>query len=260
MSSATPSEFRPTVASRMEGAVRVLTLDRREKKNAFTAAMYDAFISALKEADVDPSVRIILVEGAGDAFTAGNDLADFLAQTQRAGSVEENGAIRLLLQLVDQQKPLVAAVDGPAVGIGTTMLLHFDYVVASDRAKFLLPFVNLGLSAEGGSTELLPQLVGLQRASEWLMFGEPFDSETARAGGLVNLVVPQGQLTQTALARAQVLAQKPREALLATKRVIREPIRARIRETILREGRTFFERLRSDEAKAAFEAFLSKKK
>jgi enoyl-CoA hydratase/carnithine racemase len=240
-----------------DGAVRVIRLDRAEKKNAFTQAMYLALVRALREADADAAVNVVLLHGAGDAFTAGNDLRDFL---ERPGTVEDAGAIQLLLQLVRQEKPVMAAVHGAAVGIGTTMLLHLDYVAAASNARFQLPFVNLGLCAEGASSVVLPRLLGLARASEWLMFGEPFDARAALEGGLLNAVVDPAELETFARARAQALAQKPFGAVLATKRLLRGPLRAEHEATLRREGALFFERLQSPEAKAAFNAFLTRKK
>jgi enoyl-CoA hydratase/carnithine racemase len=241
-----------------DGAVRIVRLNRPDKKNAFTQQMYEDFVAALKQADADASVRVVLVTGAGDAFTAGNDLRDFLERTP--ARTEDAGAIQLLLQLVRQEKPVIAAVHGPAVGIGTTMLLHVDYVAAATNARFHMPFVNLGLSAEGGSTLLLPLIAGNVRASEWLLWGEPFDAQAAMRGGLVNTVVEPAELEPFARARAQALAAKPREAVLASRRLLRNPMRKTLEETILREGGVFFERLRSPEAKEALQAFLTKRK
>ncbi|HWE26678.1 MAG TPA: enoyl-CoA hydratase-related protein [Polyangia bacterium] len=290
------------IEARSDGVVRVITLARPEKRNAFTFAMYDALARALARADADDDVRVVLIEGAGGAFTAGNDLADFLQlsgagaanggdadadagaartgasdrgssanaarasasggnSTTRAGASGDDGAaVRVLLQLVDQQKPIVCAVDGVAIGIGTTMLLHADYIAASTRARFALPFVNLGLSPEGGSSLLLPMLVGLQRASEWLLFGEPFDAARAMQAGLVNEVVEPEALATRAMARARALAERPAAALAAAKRLLREPLRAQVKATIEREWHVFVERLASPEATQAMQAFLQKKR
>jgi len=157
------------ITTETNDAVLTITFARPEKKNAFLPEMYEAVAAALRDADADDAVRAILVRGAGETFSAGNDIAGFM-------SGKMDAAVRLLLQLVEQEKPIVAAVDGLAIGIGTTLLLHADYVVATARARFQLPFVNLGLTPEGGSTVLLPALVGRARASEWLLFGEPFDA------------------------------------------------------------------------------------
>jgi enoyl-CoA hydratase/carnithine racemase len=242
---------------RNEGAVRVITFARPDKKNAFTVAMYEAFSAALRDADADAAVRVVLLTGAGDTFSAGNDLGDFM----RLPPTDENSAVMVLLrQLADQRKPLVAAVDGVAIGIGTTMLLHADYVAASTRARFALPFVSLGLCPEGGSSLLLPRLVGLQLASEWLMFGEPIEAARAREAGLVNALVAPEELVAFALARAQALAAKPAGALEATKRLLRQPLRDQAKEAIGREAAEFVERLRSSEAAEAFGAFFARKR
>jgi enoyl-CoA hydratase/carnithine racemase len=246
-----------SILTKTDGAVRELTISRPEKKNAFTVAMYASLAEELAAADRDDAVRVVLLAGAGDAFTAGNDLADFLKSPPGA---EDSSAFRLLFQLVDQEKPLVVAVDGPAVGIGTTLLLHADYVVASTRARFQLPFVSLGLSPEGGSSVLLPLLAGMARASEWLLFGEPIDAQAAREAGLANAVVAPEELAAYALSRARALAAKPPGAVLATKRVLRSPLRAQLSDAIRYEGREFQERVRSPEAVAAFEAFLGKRR
>ncbi len=261
-------QAREHIEARSEGGVRVITLARPEKKNAFTFAMYDALARALARADADDDVRVVLIEGAGGVFTAGNDLGDFLqlsgggGRTAPGGDVAGDGgaAIRVLLQLVDQQKPIVCAVDGAAIGIGTTMLLHADYVAASTRARFALPFVNLGLSPEGGSSLLLPMLVGLQRASEWLLFGEPFDAARAKEAGLVNEIVEPEALGERALARARALAERPVASLTAAKRLLREPLRAQVKATIEREWHVFIERLASPEAAQAMQAFLQKRR
>jgi enoyl-CoA hydratase/carnithine racemase len=240
-----------------EGAVRVIAFARPEKKNALTVAMYEALARALREADADEKVRVILLCGAPGIFTAGNDIGDFMRRSGGSGTGESAG-IRVLLQLVDQAKPLIAAVDGPAIGIGTTLLLHADYVVASTRARFQLPFVNLGLSPEAGSSVLLPLLVGLPRASEWLMFGESIDAQSARDAGLVNAVVSPEEVGSVSLSRAQALAAKPPGSVLLTKRLLREPLRAQVKAAIEREGEHFLERLQSPEAVEAFRAFLAK--
>ena len=253
------SEPSAHVTARTDGAVRVLTITRPEKKNAFTFAMYEALARALKEADADPAVRVIVLGGAGGVFTAGNDLADFVAASGgQAGNA--HAPIQLLLQLVDQQKPLLAAVDGPAIGIGTTLLLHADYVVATTRARLQLPFAALGLSPEGGSSVLLPLLAGMPRASEWLLFGEPIPVERAREAGLVNAVVEPEALDGFVLERARLLAERPPAAVAAAKRLLREPLRPQVKAAIEREWHEFVARLQSPEALAALTAFLSKRK
>lgn len=241
------------LTSETSEAILTITFARPEKKNAFLPEMYEAFARALREADADAAIRAIIVRGAGDTFSAGNDIAGFM-------SGKMDAAVHLLLQLVEQQKPIVAAVDGVAIGIGTTLLLHADYVVATTRARFQLPFVNLGLTPEGGSTMLLPALVGQARASEWLLFGDSFDAAAAHAAGLINAVVAPEELAATARARALALAQKPAGALLASKRLLREPARAQLRDAILREGAVFVERLQAPETLEALQSFLTRRR
>ncbi|HVG60134.1 MAG TPA: enoyl-CoA hydratase [Hyalangium sp.] len=236
--------------------VRTLTFNRPEKKNAFTHAMYEAAVAALDRAGMDASVRVVMLTGAGGTFTAGNDIGDFLEQPP-AG---ENSPVFLFLRaLVNYEKPLVAAVDGAAVGIGTTMLLHCDYVVATERARFVMPFINLGVCPEGASSLLLPRNAGMALASELLMFGDPFDAATAQRAGFVNRVVPEAQLQEVAAERARTLAAKPAEALKVTKRLLREPLRAEVNAVLRREGAEFLKRLHSDEAREAFLAFMNRK-
>ncbi|MFL5346407.1 MAG: enoyl-CoA hydratase [Hyalangium sp.] len=236
--------------------VRTLTFNRPEKKNAFTHAMYEAATDALLKTGLDPAVRVVLLTGAGGTFTAGNDIGDFL---ERPPAGEDSAVFRFLRALVNYDKPVVAAVDGAAVGIGTTMLLHCDYVVASERARFVMPFINLGVCPEGASSLLLPRNAGLALASELLMFGDPFDAATAQRAGFVSRVVPDAQLQEVAKERARALASKPAEALKVTKRLLREPLRAEINATLQREGVEFLQRLTSDEAREAFLAFMNRK-
>lgn len=240
-----------------KGRVRTIRFERAEKKNALTVAMYARTVELLAEAAADDAVRVVVLTGAGTSFTAGNDLADFMA----APALDETSPVaRFLLALVDFEKPLLAAVNGPAVGVGTTLLLHCDLVIAAASARFHLPFVNLGIVPEAASTVLLPRVAGLQRATELLLFGEPFDANAAREAGLVNEIVPDAELAARVAARAEALAEKAPGALLATKRLIREPDRAMIRETILREAQVFTQRLASPEAAEAFAAFFEKRK
>jgi enoyl-CoA hydratase/carnithine racemase len=246
-----------TLLKTLDAGVLTLTFHRPDKKNAFTHAMYTAAHEALLAADKDEAVRVVVLTGADGAFTAGNDLGDFL---QHPPTGEDSPVFRYLRALVDLSKPVVAAVDGAAVGIGTTMLLHCDYVLATERARFSMPFVNLGLCPEGASSLLLPRMAGLALASELLMFGEPFDAATALRAGLVNRVVPAGLLAETTAERARALASKPVQALQVTKRLLREPLRAEVRAALSREGAEFIQRLASPEARDAFTAFLSKRK
>jgi enoyl-CoA hydratase/carnithine racemase len=231
---------------------------RPEKKNALTLAMYDAMALAIEAADTKPDTRCVLIAGAPGAFCAGNDLADFLAAAGRGGTVGQP-ILRFLYALARGQKPLVAAVGGVAIGVGTTMLLHCDHVIAASEAKFSTPFVSLGLVPEAASSLIAPRLMGHARAFSLLVMGKPLTAEEAKAAGLVNAVVPAAELEVQALATAKEIAALPPEAVLASRRLMRgtvEEIVARIDE----EAAEFKRRLASPEAQAAFMAFLSRKK
>jgi enoyl-CoA hydratase/carnithine racemase len=246
-----------TLLTQDTGKVRTLTFNRPEKKNAFTHAMYEAATEALRQADADPAIHVAVLTGAGGVFTSGNDIGDFV---EHPVTGEDSAVFRFLRTLVDMAKPVVAVVDGPAVGIGTTMLLHCDYVLASDRARFAMPFINLALCPEGASSVLLPRQAGMALASELVMFGEPFDAETALRARIINRVVPAAQLAEVAAERTQALASKPLGALQVTKSLLREPMRAEVNGTLRREGAEFVKRLHSDEAREALMAFLNRKK
>lgn len=237
---------------------RVLTirLNRSEKKNALTLAMYTAMTEALMKADSDAGVRAVLITGAQDCFTAGNDLEDFAA----AKPEQVTPAMRYLETLAAFAKPVLAAVGGVAIGIGTTMLLHCDLVYAAASARFHLPFVNLGLCPEAASSAILPALVGLHRASELLLFGEPFGAEAARDLGIVNQVVADSDLLAAATAKAQLLVQKPPAALRTTKMLLKMGEADGIKQTMAREGQQFAALLQGPEAKEAMAAFLGRRK
>lgn len=248
------SEFiRSTCA---EGVYHV-EINRPEKKNALTAAMYGAMADALAAADADPAVRVILISGTGGNFTAGNDLADFLDQPP---SDESAPVFRFINALPLLQKPLVAAVDGVAVGVGTTLLLHCDLVYAGAAARFVLPFANLGLTPEAGSSLLLPLCAGHARAAELLMFGEPFTAQLALELGMINAVLPDGQVVEHALERCRKLTRQPAASLLLTKQLVKRSRQALVRETMGHEAEVFRQRLHAPEAKEAFAAFLEKRK
>jgi enoyl-CoA hydratase/carnithine racemase len=242
--------------TRLDSGVLTVSFNRAQKKNALTHAMYEAAATALREADSNESVRAVVLTGSGGSFTAGNDLADFL---EHPPTGEDSPVFRFLRALAALSCPVLVGVDGPAVGIGTTLLLHCDYVVATERARFHLPFVNLGLCPEGGSSLLLPRVAGMALASELLLFGEPFDAATAVRAGLVNRVVPPEQLEEVVAERARALASKPTQSVRLTKRLLREPLAPQVAETLRREGDAFVERLNSDEARAAFAAFLARR-
>ena len=240
------------VETTRNGDVLILRLARPDKANALTADMYAALADGLGSAEADETVRVVMLLGSPGVFTAGHDMADFLANPPRDGDAP---SFRFLRALARASVPLVAAIDGDAVGIGTTMLLHCDMVVASTRSRFRLPQVDLGLVPEAGCTLLLPRLVGHARAAELLMLGRYFDAEQAREHGLVNHVTAPDEV-EPAIARfAAALSSKPPGALRATKRLLRgDPT---VLETaILQEARIFAERLMSGEAREAFTSFL----
>ena len=244
------------VLVRRDDAVLLIGIQRRDKRNALTEAMYLALADALDSADADAGVRVIVLHGSEDAFTAGNDITDFLANPPRN---DDSGVARFLRALVVASKPLVAAVAGPAVGIGTTLLLHCDLVYAADNAKFALPFVSLGLCPEGASSYLLPVLAGYQRAAKLLLLGEPFDAATARELGLVTEIVAPTELMNAASGAARKLAALPPSSVRVTKALLKRGLRRGIDEHMAEEARHFIERLDSPEAKEAFSAFLEKR-
>lgn len=245
------------ILSRREGAVLVLTLNRADKKNALTGAMYKALTAGLAEANADDGVKATLILGQPGIFCAGNDIMDFIGFAMNGGI----GApiLDYLKALVANAKPLIAGVDGGAIGIGTTMLLHCDYVVASERSVFATPFVDLALVPEAGSSLIVPELMGHRVAFEMLVMGRRFDAARARETGLVNAVVAPDALEQEALATASAIAAKPREAVAISRRLMKgDP--ARLLARIDEEALAFSERLQSAEARAAFEAFMSRPK
>jgi enoyl-CoA hydratase/carnithine racemase len=240
-----------------DDAILRIGIHRPDKKNALTGAMYLAIADALTAADVDASVRVILLHGSEEVFTSGNDINDFLDNPPRDN---DSGVARFLRAIADTKQPLVAAVAGPAVGVGTTMLLHCDLVYAADNAKFALPFVSLGLCPEGASSYLLPIIAGYQRAAELLLLGEPFDATTARELGLVTEIVAPGELIDAALSVARKLAALPPSSVRITKALMKRGLRRGIDEQMVEEARHFIERLDSPEAKEAFRAFLEKRR
>lgn len=233
-----------------------LRLDRPEKKNALTRGMYLGMIEAIQQAEADPAVRVALITGTQDCFTAGNDLMDFA----NAKPGETSPAILYLQTLAAAQKPVVAAVGGVAVGIGTTMLLHCDLVYAALDARFQLPFVNLGLCPEAGSSALLPELMGHRRAAQLLFFGEPFGAELARDLGIVNAVVSANELLATATAKARQLAEKPPAALQTTKALLKRSNAGAVADAMARETERFAALLQGPEAREAMMAFMERRK
>jgi len=244
------------VRAETQERVARIELARLDKKNAITTEMYVQLAEALAAADVDSEVRAVLLHGSRDCFTAGNDLSDFLKRPIGAKSP----SWRFFEVLPSLQKPIVAAVGGPAIGIGTTLLLHCDLVYATPETRFQLPFVGLGIVPEFGSTYLLPLLAGYQRAAELMLLGQPFTAEKAREVGIVTAVVPQAELLERAGKAAAALAELPPESIRLTKRLMKSAHAAAVKQQIGEEGRIFVERLASPEAKQAMSAFLEKRK
>lgn len=242
------------IRSEQKGRVLHLALARPDKKNALTRAMYAALAEALTQAAGDAEVRAVVMSGEGGSFTAGNDLLDFMMDPPKD---ETSPVFQFLDAAVRFPKPLIAAVEGVAIGIGTTILLHCDLVYAAPDARFKMPFTDLGLVPEAGASLLIPRLAGGVRAAELLLLGEMFSSETAREVGLVNALVANP--VQHALERAQVLALKPPAAIRESKALLRAPLQERVLATIREEAALFIERLQSDEAQEAFTAFMEKR-
>jgi len=245
------------IVIRREDALLRIQINRPEKKNALTADMYAAIAAALRSANSDANVRAVLVHGVPEAFTAGNDLQDFLANPPTGDAAP---VIEFLHALSHVEKPFVAAVTGVAVGVGTTMLLHCDLVYAADDARFALPFVSLGLCPEAASSFLLPAIAGYQRAAELLLLGEAFDAAKAREVGIVNEVLAPDLVLTAAEQAARKLAAKPPAAMRISKRLLKGQTRIMMEAALAEELREFLELLVSPEAKEAFAAFLEKRK
>jgi enoyl-CoA hydratase/carnithine racemase len=241
----------------LEDGVLRLTLNRPDKKNALSNAMYGALADALTRAEDETGVRVVLFEAEGDAFTAGNDLGDFAAVAAGALDRSEMNSSKFLSALARAQKPYVAAVQGLAVGVGTTMLMHCDLVFIAEDAKLTTPFVNLALVPEAASSWLLPARIGYARAFAMFALGEPVDGKTAAALGIANQALPKDQVRAKALAAAKLLATRPIGALKATKRLMRdaEAIQARMNQ----EGEVFGARLKTAEAAEALRAFAERR-
>ena len=244
------------VRAETQGHLARIELARLDKKNALTSEMYAQIADALTAAAANRQVRVVLIHGSKDCFTAGNDIANFL---HRDPSVK-SPAFRVFDVLPGLEKPVVAAVGGPAVGIGTTLLLHCDLVYATPGARFQLPFVPLGIVPEFGSTYLLPLLAGYQRAAELLLLGQPFTAEKARDVGIVTAIVRDDELISTAEEAAKKLAELPPESIRLTKRLMKAVHAGAVNQQIAEEARIFGERLTSPEAKEAMSAFLEKRK
>jgi enoyl-CoA hydratase/carnithine racemase len=237
--------------------VATIEIARPEKKNAITGAMYTALANAFDAAREDAAVRAILLTGQPGIFTSGNDIEDFV---QRPASLEQAPSFAFMKALMNCDKPVVAAVTGAAIGIGTTMLLHCDFVYVSDEARLAMPFVGLGVVPEFGSSLIVPQLMGNARAAEKLLLGEPFTAAEAVECGIANAVLPADEVVRHARRVAERFNALPPGAVRETKRLLRRARSAALLETIAVEGQVFGQRLQSPEAKEAFSAFFEKRK
>jgi enoyl-CoA hydratase/carnithine racemase len=237
--------------------VATIEIARPEKKNALTIAMYEAMAQALRAAREDAAVRAVLIAGQPGIFTSGNDLEDFV---QRPPQGMDTPVFHFMRALMDCDKPVVAAVTGAAIGIGTTMLLHCDFVYVCDDARLAMPFVSLGLVPEFAASLLVPQTMGLRRAAERLLLGDPFTGEQAVECGIANAVLPAAEVLPHARRVAERFNALPPGAVREAKRLMREPQRAATLQVIETEGALFAQRLRSPEAVEAFQAFFEKRR
>ena len=244
------------LVERKDGVLKIM-LARPERRNAITVAMYSALADAIESAADNAAIRVITIEGQGDDFTAGNDLGDFLQAMPEPGSSEDIPVWRLLRALARNKAPIIAAVHGNAVGIGTTMLFHCDFVLAEEGCRFVMPFVDLGLVPEAASSLLFPRLAGRRRAARYLLLGEPFGAGEALDLGLASHVVPQGQLNQALAGLIAALVAKPPEALRQTQALLRREDTEEILERMELENSHFAGRLQSDEVKQAITAFFT---
>jgi enoyl-CoA hydratase/carnithine racemase len=245
------------VTTNIVDRILTITFNRPEKKNAITRDMYQVMADAITASNGDPSVRVILFEGTDGCFTSGNDLKDFMSDPNTGG---ESSVGKFLEAVVRAEKPIVAAVTGIAVGIGTTLLLHSDLVIASESAKFHMPFVNLGLVPEFGSSMILPQLMGHRRASELILLGKPFGPDEALELGIINKVQPADQVIEAARTMATELTQRPPAALRAAKKLMRSESMEAVLNQIQLEAEQFATCLTGSEAMEAMQAFMQKRK
>ncbi len=246
-----------TIKTATLNGVATIEIARPEKKNALTMAMYQAMADALAAAGADTAVRAVLITGQPGVFTSGNDIEDFM---QRPPESQDSPVARFMRALLDCDKPVVAAVTGAAVGIGTTMLLHCDLVYVSDEARLAMPFVSLGLVPEFASSVVIPALMGNARAAERLLLGDPFSGADAVDCGIANAVLPASEVVNHARRIAERFNALPPAAVRETKRLLRAPLRPRLADAMAAEGEQFKTRLRSPEAKEAFQAFFQKRK
>src|ERR1700757_4163659 len=244
------------IVTERSGSILRVQLNRPARKNAMTSAMYITMADLLNAAAKDDDIRVVLWHGAGDSFCAGNDVEDFLKNPPGPG---DSPQARLISALIDFEKPVVAAVQGAAIGGGTTMLTHCDFVYAGESAKFQFPFINLALVPEFGSSYSIPARAGYLQAAELILLGRPFDAQKAAQVGLVTQIVPDAHLLATATEAAQTLAEKPADALRACKRLMRRSVRDQLRQAAKAENEGFSVRVRSAETKEAISAFFEKR-
>ena len=244
------------ILSEFSDGVLQVTINRPEKKNALTQGMYGALATAMNRTCTDPAVRVLHITGAGDAFTAGNDITDFAGGPERDADRE---SVRMIAALPDIPVPVVAAVNGIAVGVGVTMLLHFDVVLAAEEASFMTPFVDLGLVPEAASSMLIPAQIGYQKAARMLLLGERLSATDALAMGLIGEVLPRNALLERSLGIAQQMAKKPSVAMRETKRLMKRQLESPAKRIEV-ENEAFAQALKSPEAMEAMDAFLEKRK
>jgi enoyl-CoA hydratase/carnithine racemase len=245
------------ILTHVDAGVMTITLNRLERKNSITSAMYGVMADGLAQAQSDVAVRVVVLQGHETVFSAGNDIGDFL---NAPPSGPDSPVFRFLRGIAAFPKPLLASVCGPAVGVGTTLLFHCDLVYAGDNAAFSMPFVNLGLCPEAASSLLVPQMFGYHRAAEALLLGEPFMAEAALEAGLVNRVLPPTEANGYAQAQARKLAAKPSTALAETKRLMKQAQLPTVQRQMDEEGAVFSRMLREPAAREAFGAFMDKRK
>ena len=248
------------ILTHREAGVLTLTFNRLDKKNAITTAMYGELAAALEAAASDDSLRVAVFQGAVEIFTAGNDLEDFMKNAPTSGAIEDRSVYKFMMALSGSTKPVVAAVSGNAVGIGTTLLMHCDLVYAADNAKFSMPFVQLGLCPEFASSLLLTQIAGYPRAAEKLMLGEAFGAQEALEMGLISKVLPVEELRAFAEGQAAKLVALPASSIRVTKELMKAARKAPVSDAIAAENKHFGAMLSSPEAREAFMAFFQKRK
>lgn len=245
-----------TITVEIQDRIQILRLNRPDKKNALLVAMYQALVDAMKAAEADDAVRAVIITGSEECFTSGNDVMDFMTAPP---SDDSSPVAQFLAILPAFTKPLIAAVEGNAIGIGTTLLLHCDLVYAGNSSKFRMPFVNLGLCPEAASSYLLPAIMGTTRASELLLLGEVFTADKAKEYGIINEITDAGAALDAALKAAATLAKQPPAALRLSKSLIRRGSAQAIAEAMKVEGQEFMARLVSPEAAEAFSAFAERR-